>query len=849
MVDDILLTLAILGEADAAALTAVTNLPASALLEDERVQVANGRFSLDLTTAEAIRHQLSQNDPARYRRLHEQTYEIVARQLAAGQYENEQAWTAVFERLANLYFAGDTPALLHLVTQAASLTLPSDAAQQMRQYFRGVAAFRQDRYNDALVIFDDLLAQAKLTTTLQARTLNARAVICRITGQLAEAMTGYRASLALWQALGDTHYQGIVNLNLGIIAYGLRQYVEANTYLRRAEEHFRKAGSTVWLRKVQSELGLVQRDLGHWDEALAYFDAYVAQSRQAGADEDVGVAEANRGEVLLFKGDLVGAKAALQKALGLLVSRTYRVDHLLYLGLAHQADGDLAAAENYYRQSLALAQEIDRREVLPHVYYHLADVLHRRGEAGDALAYFTEAAAVIEASSTPLRDEALKISLLGRWQQVYEALVLHCLELGRVAEAFSWAERARARSFADAFDPAEAEESVASSGDIQATLPPSTTLLGYFTTGVLEQDMPLLSAIPADNPLREHILLPARTFCFILTHNQLTVRDCSLNPNLFATRSPRGFDATRFLKTAVRQRLHHDLLDNGFPTTGHESRITIIPHGPLHRVPFTALFPEERRPFLTFAPSGTIDARQRTASQSLGAGCLAVGFNSEAGNGRSLRYTEAEVSRVAQLMAGAAWNGREPKKDRLRQAAANCRWLHIACHGWFDDADPLASYLETGADEQLTAREVLQTWRLSAELVTLSACETGLSQILRGDEPMGLVRAFLVAGARAVLVTQWPVDDLATFLLMTQFYQLVHAEEFPDLSAALHQAQDWLRQLTLDEAEMLLAQYRIEPPTEWQQLVPEGTPFAAPDYWAGFILVGQFKNIGDADER
>jgi tetratricopeptide (TPR) repeat protein len=835
MTDEALIFLAILGEADAATLTAVSSLSPDVWRGDERVRVVNGRFRLDPTHAADLLRQLSQNDPARYCRLHEQVYAELARQIANGQQENEGGWTAVFERLANLYFAGDTPALLQLVQQAAELPLQSQAARQTRAYFQGVAAFRQDDYEAALRHFDELLAQDNLPLHLQARTLNARAVVCRVTGQLEEAMAGYQESLALWQTLGDTHYQGIVNLNLGIIAYGLRRYGEAAEHLRQAGHFFRQAGSAVWLRKVQSELGLVQRDLGQWDEALAYFDAYVAQSRQAGAEEDVGVGEANRGEVLLFKGDLAGAKAALQAALHLLVSRTYRVDHLLYLGLAHQAEGDLVRAENFYRQALALALEIDRREILPHVQYHLADVLRRQGNAEAALEHFTQAANLIEASSTPLRDETLKISLLGRWQQVYEALILHCLELGRVAEAFIWAERARARAFADAFDEAEAGQPVATPGEIQAALPPDATLLCYFTTGVLEQDMPLLAAIPADNPLREHILLPARTLCFVVTRDRIAVRDCPLNPNLFATQSPRGFDVTRFLKTAVRQRLFHDLLNE---EVSH-SRLIIVPHGPLHRVPFTALFPEAERPLLTFAPSGTIFARQRAAAPKPGRGCLAVGYNSTVENGRFLQYTEAEVSEVGALMDGEVWNGREPKKERLRQEAANCLWLHIACHGWFNDADPLASYLQTGADETLTAREVRQTWRLQARLVTLSACETGLSQILRGDEPMGLVRAFLSVGARAVLVSQWRVDDLATFLLMRRFYQLVGGEELSDFSAALHRAQEWLRQLTADEAQAILDKVGVSAPPDWSRLTVESTPFAAPEFWAGFILVGQ----------
>ena len=91
--------------------------------------------------------------------------------------------------------------------------------------------------------------------------------------------------------------------------------------------------------------------------------------------------------------------------------------------------------------------------------------------------------------------------------------------------------------------------------------------------------------------------------------------------------------------------------------------------------------------------------------------------------------------------------------------------MHLSCHGHFDTAKPLASHLLL-ADGPLSAADILQSLKLNAELVTLSACETGRSEVLRGEELIGLVRAFLYAGTPAVVVTLWPVDELSTLLLM-----------------------------------------------------------------------------------
>ena len=169
---------------------------------------------------------LSQQDPDRYQQLHEQALAYLDEQLRAGVKNVEVNWTAVYERLANLFFARDTPALLKLTTTAADLPLQTPQAMQTRHYFQAVAYFRQAEYSAAEETFSTLLEAPNLEINLQAKALNARSVVYRVTGNLEAAMDGYRASLRLWETIGNLHYQGIVYLNLGIISYNLRHYEE-----------------------------------------------------------------------------------------------------------------------------------------------------------------------------------------------------------------------------------------------------------------------------------------------------------------------------------------------------------------------------------------------------------------------------------------------------------------------------------------------------------------------------------------------------------------------------------------------------------------------------------------------
>ena len=125
----------------------------------------------------------------------------------------------------------------------------------------------------------------------------------------------------------------------------------------------------------------------------------------------------------------------------------------------------------------------------------------------------------------------------------------------------------------------------------------------------------------------------------------------------------------------------------------------------------------------------------------------------------------------------------------LRERAPSTDLLHLACHGQFRPDSPLFSSLKLG-DGWMTVHDAY-TLELGAGLVTLSACETGVSAVAPGDELIGLVRGFFYAGSPSLLLSLWTVDDEATAELMRDFYTHLRAGARP--AAALRSAQ--LRQL------------------------------------------------------
>ena len=190
-----------------------------------------------------------------------------------------------------------------------------------------------------------------------------------------------------------------------------------------------------------------------------------------------------------------------------------------------------------------------------------------------------------------------------------------------------------------------------------------------------------------------------------------------------------------------------------------------------------------------------------------------------------LRHTEDEVTGICELF------GDQKSAKFLREKATRSvlkdrqlttsRFLHIATHGISNEIRPFLSGLLLTPESQggsgfLSASEVLQM-QLTCEMVVLSACETGLGKLIRGEGLFGLTQAFFFAGAEMLTVSLWRVDDLATAELMKQFYKFLAQEGSIGHAEALRKA----KQALITEARKL----------------PQYRHLGKPYYWAPFVLV------------
>jgi hypothetical protein len=240
--------------------------------------------------------------------------------------------------------------------------------------------------------------------------------------------------------------------------------------------------------------------------------------------------------------------------------------------------------------------------------------------------------------------------------------------------------------------------------------------------------------------------------------------------------------------------------------------------------------------------------------------------------------TQVEITRLAGLFDAKSVTtltraqASEQRLDQLRRDGKlkQFRYLHLATHGQannvraFDSAliltrpaklpEPRAG--EPYLDGRLTAAEVLEFWKLDAELVTLSACESGLGRQGGGDGLLGFAQAFLLAGSRSVCLSLWQVDDTATALLMDRFYRNLLGKREDGArplgkAAALREAKQWLRNVPASEAlqrlDVLtdgvvrgqhLAREEMPAVPKPKDATGDYKPYAHPRYWSAFVLIG-----------
>jgi len=640
------------------------------------------------------------------------------------------------------------------------------AGQAEAQQGRGVLFLERDNYPRAQALLQGALRTETATGNQRAAALTRLSL-----GQVAQARGDTTAARPLFaQATADLERLGDP---VGVAAaLGAQAALEAAAGLPAAAEslyragldrlHGRVAPEIAW--QLHAGLGLARHSQGHDDDATRELRAALAEIERPSRSLTL---PERRSAFLADKWDVYAQLALIERARGradaaFAASERLRAREMLELLQRGRLSSPDAAADLVSRE-----QDLRRR---------IAEVTHDLD---------TTAADALREPEAPAASAATR-EALDRAQEAYGELLLEMRE--------------RSPRHATLVSPA-----TATSRDVGRRL-------------------------ASDVALIEYLVSDSGSLAFVVARDTVTVVDLGVQRRTLArlvefargTLQQRGPGPADSLWRGPLRQLHQYLIAP-LEETGllaGKTRLILVPHAELHYLPFGALLggsgPGQfliERYEVAVTPSASV----WVALGDRPAGPVSTGTLALAPRPDVLPGSRREVAAVARL-GGAdveVLSGGAATEAAFRREAPRRRILHLATYGVLNKQNPLFSYVDLAAgdaqDGRLEVHEVFGL-DLAADLVVLSACQTGLgsgalADVPAGDDWVGLTRAFLHAGAAHVVATLWSVEDWATASLMERFYERYRTSDDPE------------RALAVAQRELLAA-----PAT------------SHPFYWAGFVL-------------
>lgn len=300
--------------------------------------------------------------------------------------------------------------------------------------------------------------------------------------------------------------------------------------------------------------------------------------------------------------------------------------------------------------------------------------------------------------------------------------------------------------------------SAATLAQIRGALGPKASLIEYFPIGEK-----IYAAVVTEKKLN---------FIFLAHFEEIAVSSRMLKFQL--SKSHLNANYRERFATALFDSVHshlrklYDLLIAPLRSFIETRDLVIVPYGPLHSLPFHALFNDERYLIddfrICYAPSASIFAHEPFPLANSDGGTLILGVDDA-----RTPFIRDEVEAVASVTPKPEiLFGPEATEQALREKGYYSRFIHIASHGMFRQDSPMFSAIRL-ADSYVNLYD-LYRMNLRVELLTLSGCVTGMNVVEHGDELLGLTRGLLYAGARSLLLSLWDVDDRSTSEFMGEFY-------------------------------------------------------------------------------
>ncbi|MEG4357008.1 CHAT domain-containing protein [Microcoleus sp. Aus8_D1] len=679
-------------------------------------------------------------------------------------------------------------------------------------------------------------------------------VAYRFLGDYTKAIEYSQQSLAIARSIKDRQLEGAALGNLGAAYRSLGDYTKAIEY---SQQYLAIAGE-IKDRQLEGtalgNLGGAYLYLGDLAKAIEYSQQYLAIAHKIKNRLGEGAALGNLGAAYLNLGDSAKAIEYLQQQLAITSEIKDRLGEgaaLGNLGVAYLYLGDYTKAIEYSQQSLAIARSIKNRLGEGTALNNLGWAFLKAGNPTEAEKMLVNGIQVWESMRQMLgSNDANKVSIFEGQAKTYRTLQQVRVAQNNPIAALEIAERGRARAFVDLLSErlstGDANPVIASAPNQDeirqiakaqnATLVQYSIIYDYFQ-------------IEGKQEGRESALY----IWVIQPTGEITFREVDLKPlwqqdnaslvsliinyqESIPVRSRSSDRSTKPEPNHNLRRLDQLLIDpiaNLLPKDPN-AHVIFIPQGSLFQVPFPALqdpngtYLIQKHTILT-APSIQVLDLTRQQRQKLPqkpandrGRALVLGnptmprVSLSPGEPKQqlspLPGAEAEAIAIAPLLKTQAITGAQGTKAQIVQQMPQASIIHLATHGLLDNVNGLASAIAlapSGSDDGLLTAEEIFDMKLQANLVVLSACNTGEGKIT-GDGVIGLSRALISAGVPSVIVSLWRVPDAPTAELMQSFYK--NLENNPNKAQALRQAmlttmkthsnpRDWAAFTLIGEAE------------------------------------------------
>jgi tetratricopeptide (TPR) repeat protein len=698
-----------------------------------------------------------------------------------------------------------------------------------------------------------------------------RAYLFFLRGLYSKALQSFARVRAHFRDSGSQLHFGLCDLDEAEIYLQLNIASDASTLARRASEHFKRIGMVYEEAKALAYLGVALMQMNRLTEALETFHLSQQAFSSERNDYWIAVLDLYRADVYLelqryWEAHSLAMQA--KKRFETLQIPSRRMLSLVILGRIALSLNDIKEAQAHADEIESIAEQ-ERIALLRFPYFVLrGEIAEVKQDWVAAHEAYRMAAEDLEVHQSRLHHDDLKVTFLRGRNQVYEALVRLALESNQdpVETAYSWCERAKSRGLVELLShhlpsvQPRGEQSLlrriqrlreelnlqymrsrpetganVSASDFDVVVLKEQELartLREVAAGdpeyvSLQQVNPIRLAevqqfISAETTLVEYFITEEEVIAFVITRDDAKVFRRLAPPGRIRNLHERlAFQLEKFLLGPDYVSAHseqilqgtqrhlkslHEALVEPLVSDLRTPRLTIVPHGLLHFLPFHAFHDGQGylidRFEVSYAPSASVLRYCAENPDVASASPLIVGVADELAP-----MVDQEVRMLSEMFAdGRVISGADATRAAFLEAARKASFVHIATHANFRQDNPMFSSFKL-ADGYVTALDLF-SMTCQTNMVALSGCQSGLAEVSGGDDLLGLVRGFLYAGARSLLLSLWSVNDQTTALLMGEFYK------------------EWMG-----------GRNRAEALQEAMLTVRKSHPH--PFHWAPFILVGK----------